>query len=151
MRTASIQLQIERDHRRYRNLVVAATGTGKTVVAALMLAGLAQQARSECWPAGADWARLKPRLYEHDWVVYAKQPLGGPEAVLEYLGRYTHRVAISNERIVGIEPSEAGLDAVDGGGAQLVSGETCRPQQGGVAGTHAPLGVDQAVGTASAL
>jgi hypothetical protein len=35
-------------------------------------------------------------------VVYAKQPLGGPQAVLDYLGRYTHRVAISNERIVGI-------------------------------------------------
>jgi hypothetical protein len=34
-------------------------------------------------------------------VVYAKQPLGGPAQVLEYLGRYTHRVAISNERIVG--------------------------------------------------
>ena len=54
----------------------------------------------------ADWSRLKPRLYAHDWVVYAKQPLGGPEAVLEYLGRYTHRVAISNERIVGIDGSE---------------------------------------------
>ena len=54
------------------------------------------------WPAIIDWLRLKPRLYDHDWVVYAKQPLGGPEQVLEYLGRYTHRVAISNERIVGI-------------------------------------------------
>ena len=52
--------------------------------------------------ANPDWRRLKQRLYAHDWVVYAKQPLGGPEAVLEYLGRYTHRVAISNERIVGI-------------------------------------------------
>jgi hypothetical protein len=52
--------------------------------------------------AGPDWQHLKQRLYTHDWVVYAKQPLGGPEAVLEYLGRYTHRVAISNERIVGI-------------------------------------------------
>ncbi|SIR11528.1 Putative transposase [Aromatoleum tolulyticum] len=62
-----------------------------------------QLARSERWPGGADWTRLKPRLYDHDWVVYAKQPLGGPEAVLEYLGRYTHRVAISNERIVGID------------------------------------------------
>ena len=51
----------------------------------------------------ADWSRLKQALYTHDWVVYAKQPLGGPEAVLEYLGRYTHRVAISNERIVGID------------------------------------------------
>jgi len=48
------------------------------------------------------WQRLKQVLYAHDWVVYAKQPLGGPQAVLDYLGRYTHRVAISNERIVGI-------------------------------------------------
>lgn len=53
--------------------------------------------------ADSAWQRLKQRLYAHDWVVYAKQPLGGPESVLEYLGRYTHRVAISNERIVGIE------------------------------------------------
>jgi len=52
--------------------------------------------------ANPDWRRLKQRLYAHDWVVYARQPLGGPEAVLDYLGRYTHRVAISNERIVGI-------------------------------------------------
>ena len=48
------------------------------------------------------WQHLKQDLYAHDWVVYAKQPLGGPQAVLDYLGRYTHRVAISNERIVGI-------------------------------------------------
>ena len=48
------------------------------------------------------WQGLKLGLYAHDWVVYAKQPLGGPQAVLDYLGRYTHRVAISNERIVGI-------------------------------------------------
>ncbi len=50
----------------------------------------------------AAWGALLARLYEHDWVVYAKQPLGGPEQVLEYLGRYTHRVAISNERILGM-------------------------------------------------
>lgn len=48
------------------------------------------------------WQQLKQALYAHDWVVYAKQPLGGPQAVLDYLGRYTHRVAISNERIVGL-------------------------------------------------
>ena len=48
------------------------------------------------------WQHLKQGLYAHDWVVYAKQPLGGPQAVLDYLGRYTHRVAISNERIIGI-------------------------------------------------
>jgi hypothetical protein len=38
--------------------------------------------------------------------VYAKEPLGGPAQVLEYLGRYTHRVAISNERIVGMDDRE---------------------------------------------
>lgn len=50
----------------------------------------------------AAWQTLRRTLHAHDWVVYAKQPLGGPQAVLDYLGRYTHRVAISNERIVGI-------------------------------------------------
>lgn len=55
---------------------------------------------------GASWRDLKRALYAHDWVVYAKQPLGGPAQVLEYLGRYTHRVAISNERIVGIDEGQ---------------------------------------------
>jgi hypothetical protein len=39
-------------------------------------------------------------LFRNDWVVYAKRPFGGPEHVLQYLARYTHRVAISNHRIV---------------------------------------------------
>ena len=43
------------------------------------------------------------KLRRHDWVVYAKTPLAGPAQVLEYLARYTHRVAVSNERIVGID------------------------------------------------
>jgi|TARA_B100000315_G_C14567889_1_gene583902 hypothetical protein len=47
-------------------------------------------------------AHLAP-LGNTDWVVYAKRPFGGPEAVLAYLGRYTHRVAIANSRLVGIE------------------------------------------------
>ena len=38
-----------------------------------------------------------------DWVVYAKAPFGGPAQVLRYLGRYTHRVAISNNRLLGLE------------------------------------------------
>ena len=42
-------------------------------------------------------------LKRHDWVVYAKTPLAGPEMVLDYLSRYTHRVAISNERIIGLD------------------------------------------------
>ena len=37
-----------------------------------------------------------------DWVVYAKRPFGGPEQVLAYLGRYTHRVAIANSRLIGM-------------------------------------------------
>jgi Putative transposase len=41
-------------------------------------------------------------LRQHDWVVYAKTPLAGPAAVLDYLARYTHRTAIGNERLLGI-------------------------------------------------
>jgi hypothetical protein len=42
-------------------------------------------------------------LHRHQWVVYAKKPFGGPEHVLHYLARYTHRVAISNHRLLGME------------------------------------------------
>ena len=45
----------------------------------------------------AAWLRL---LFRQDWVVYAKPPFGGPEYVLQYLGRYTHRVAISSHRLL---------------------------------------------------
>lgn len=41
-------------------------------------------------------------LLKVDWVVYAKPPFGGPEKVLDYLGRYTHRVAIANHRLVDV-------------------------------------------------
>jgi hypothetical protein len=47
---------------------------------------------------------LQP-LRQAEWVVYAKQPFGGPEAVLAYLSRYTHRVAISNHRLVEADQS----------------------------------------------
>ena len=47
--------------------------------------------------AFATWLR---ELRQHDWVVYAKRPFAGPTQLLEYLGRYTHRIAISNERLV---------------------------------------------------
>ena len=55
---------------------------------------LAPLARSKTFAA---W--LRP-LFRKDWVVYAKPPFGGPEYVLQYLGRYTHRVAISNHRLL---------------------------------------------------
>ena len=54
---------------------------------------LAQQKIFAAW--------LRP-LYRNDWVVYAKRPFGGPQYVLHYLGRYTHRVAISNHRLVSL-------------------------------------------------
>ena len=47
----------------------------------------------------ASWLRL---LFLHHWVVYAKRPFGGPEHALRYLGAYTHRVAISNHRLVAL-------------------------------------------------
>ena len=47
--------------------------------------------------------RLTTALRAHHWVVYAKRPFGGPEQVLDYLGRYTHRVALSNDRLVSCE------------------------------------------------
>ena len=62
-------------------------------------------------PHGAadDWRKRHQRLYQHDWVVYAKTPLGGPAQVLAYLARYTHRTAISNERIVKIDDQQVTL------------------------------------------
>ncbi len=47
--------------------------------------------------------QLLDQAVRHDWVVYAKRPFGGPEAVLKYLARYTHRVAISNRRLLALE------------------------------------------------
>jgi hypothetical protein len=45
-------------------------------------------------------------LREAEWVVYAKKPFAGPEQVLDYVGRYTHRVAISNNRLLDIEEDQ---------------------------------------------
>jgi len=69
----------------------------------LQQAGLADQA----------WRDLLTRVYRHDWVVYAKHSLGGPAQVLDYLGRYTHRVAISNERILGMDADTVRLRVRD--------------------------------------
>jgi hypothetical protein len=49
------------------------------------------------------FARFLAPLKTKEWVVYAKAPFGGPQHVLEYLGRYTHRVAISNRRLLALE------------------------------------------------
>jgi hypothetical protein len=49
------------------------------------------------------FAKLIRRQHRHDWVVYAKPAFGGPMQVLRYLGRYTHRVAISNHRLLAFD------------------------------------------------
>ena len=48
----------------------------------------------------ARWCSL---LYAKRWVLYAKRPFGGPQQVLRYLANYTHRVALSNRRIVAVD------------------------------------------------
>jgi hypothetical protein len=49
------------------------------------------------------WDRLRDRLHRMTWNVYAKRPFGGAEQVIRYLGRYTHRVGISNHRLVSMD------------------------------------------------
>jgi predicted RNA-binding Zn-ribbon protein involved in translation (DUF1610 family) len=51
----------------------------------------------------ATFDKLKDNLYRKEWVVYAKQPFGGPEQVFQYLGRYTHRVGMSNQRLLSFD------------------------------------------------
>ena len=52
------------------------------------------------------FARYLLPVRASEWVVYAKPPFGGPQHVLEYLGRYTHRVAISNARLLAMEDGQ---------------------------------------------
>lgn len=52
-------------------------------------------------------------LFGQDWVVYAKRPFGGPKQVIEYLGRYTHKVAISNHRIQNVNKEEVSFTYKD--------------------------------------
>jgi hypothetical protein len=47
--------------------------------------------------------QLKKKLYCHKWVASVQEPIRRPDYVLEYLGRYTHRVAISNQRIISLK------------------------------------------------
>jgi hypothetical protein len=59
-----------------------------------------------------------------EWVVYAKPPMGGPEQVLKYLARYTHRVAISNRRLIALEDGEVTFhwkDYAHGGGQKTMT------------------------------
>jgi hypothetical protein len=81
----------------------------------LYLAGLAQlcgqgqlslTGRCRALAAPAHWQQLLAALRAQDWVVYAKEPIPAPQHVLKYLARYTHRVAISNHRLVALEDGQ---------------------------------------------
>ena len=64
----------------------------------LDLAGATERLRDP-----AQWHTFVDALFETDWIVYAKPAFGGASAVLRYLGRYTHRVAISNHRLIAFD------------------------------------------------
>lgn len=49
------------------------------------------------------YEQIRQELWKKDWVVFAKKPFGSPKLVVEYLGRYTHKIAISNQRIKSID------------------------------------------------
>ena len=78
--------------------------------------------RDPAYTALARAQRLQA-LRRHDWVVYAKTPLAGPAAVLDYLARYTHRTAIGNERLVAIAGDKVLLRvrADDTGGKRTIA------------------------------
>ncbi len=59
------------------------------------------------------WKTLLRQLRATDWVVYSKPPFGGPEQVLKYLARYTHRVAISNRRLLSFQQGQVSLRCKD--------------------------------------
>ena len=70
------------------------------------------------------WRALLQQLYRRDWVVYAKPPFGGPEHVYRYLGRYTHRVAIANHRLLSLEDGAVRFqvkDRADGGKRKVMT------------------------------
>jgi hypothetical protein len=51
----------------------------------------------------SSWIKIKPKLYQKQWIVYAKSPMGSVSQVVEYLSRYAHKVAISNHRILEVD------------------------------------------------
>ena len=76
------------------------------------------------WRTPGEFRRRLTASAQTEWVVYAKPPFGGPEQVLKYLARYTHRVAISNRRLVALEDGEVKFhwkDYAHGGGQKTMT------------------------------
>ena len=107
---------LSRDHQRWIHtshpLFLLPIPTLRTVFREKFLAGLQQLSRKnllDCRGPAADFddparfEQLIKKLENKNWYVYAKPPFGGPEHVLRYLGRYTHRMAISNHRLTAFD------------------------------------------------
>jgi len=86
--------------RRFRDLFVRALRTAFAAGALRFPGPLASLAERAAFGAQLD------QLGQIDWVVHAKPPFAGPEQVLGYLGRYTHRVALANSRLVGLNDGQ---------------------------------------------
>lgn len=69
------------------------------------------------------------QCYQKDWVVYTKKPMADPEAVLKYLGRYTHRIAISNARIISFENGMVSLSYKDYAHDSVISKTTITAEE----------------------
>ena len=74
----------------------------------------------------AAFGRLIDALYHQSWVVYAKRPFGGPAHVYQYLGRYTHRIAISNQRLIAFDGNAVRFYTKNGQTATLPPEELIR-------------------------
>ena len=74
---------------------------------------LAFHGQAESLESEKAFQKLLRGLYRSEWVVFAKRPFGGPQQVVQYLGRYTHRVAISNRRIQSIEDGKVSFSYKD--------------------------------------
>lgn len=72
------------------------------------------------------FADLVDKLYRKKWIVYAKRPFGGPEQVYRYLGRYTHRVGISNSRLLSHDADGVRFATKDGKAITLAPVEFLR-------------------------
>lgn len=73
---------------------------------------------------GDSFTKYVRELYAKEWVVYCKPPFNGPESVIRYLGRYTHRVAVTNHRLVGIDHGQVSFfwkDYRDGNAKKIMT------------------------------
>ncbi len=82
----------------------------------------------ECYVEPRQFEHMLDVAVRHEWVVYAKRPFGGPEQVLKYLARYTHRVAISNSRLTAMETGKVSFrwkDYADGNREKIMTLDAC--------------------------